>query len=212
MLKNTFRPKYLHRTIFFFQCVTTFVICSSWFLAAAVMVVVSGGLLWWLAPIRRHAVVVWCHRGEACSLYIWAWRGVDLLSSGLSGKQRTRCHWAPAWIWNSDIRDVDSHSRRILSKLRLNTLSIFWLALSVSKTAGESCCAQWCLLWLLMAAFVQMIDGKSLSANPVMIQLSLIMLPNHEGFFFSDLTFLLLSVLCCLRLKCYRFHSRTYRR
>lgn len=43
-----------------------------------------------------------------------------------------------------------------------------------------------------------MIDGKRLAAIPVMIQLSLIMLPNHEGFFFSDLTFFLFSVVFML--------------
>ncbi len=38
-----------------------------------------------------------------------------------------------------------------------------------------------------MAGFVQMIDGKRPSVIPVMNQLILFMLPNHERFFFSDL-------------------------
>lgn len=43
-----------------------------------------------------------------------------------------------------------------------------------------------------------MIDGKRLSAISAMIQLSLIMLPNHEGFFFSDLTFFIFIVVFML--------------
>lgn len=51
------------------------------------------------------------------------------------------------------------------------------------------------LLWLLMAGFVQMIDGERPSAIPVMIQLRFTVLPNQERFFFSDMTFLIFSIV-----------------
>lgn len=103
-------------------------------------------------------------------------------------KQRTGCHWASAWIWNSNAQHVDSHSRQILSPLRLNTLSISGLALSESKMAvmfvvitnGRDCVSDW---W------------QKLLTIPVMIQPRLIVLPNRKRFFFSDLTFLCFSLV-----------------
>lgn len=86
-----------------------------------------------------------------------------------------------AWIWNSSVPGVDSHSTQILSELQLNTLSIFGLALGVSKT-GESRCARGCLLWLLMSGFVLLINDK----RPVS---QLLLFLNYEGFFFTDFAF-----------------------
>ena len=40
-----------------------------------------------------------------------------------------------------------------------------------------------------------MIDGERPSAIPVMIQLRLTVLPNQEKFFFSDVTFLIFSIV-----------------
>lgn len=71
------------------------------------------------------------------------WRSAELRPFR---RRRTRCHWASAWIWNSDAHGVDSHSRQIVSKLRLNMFSISWLVHRMSKTAAPwaVCRDYWC--------------------------------------------------------------------